>query len=166
MNKANHWRDHKINNTYEESCFKGAKQITGALGEDTETGGAGDVESEEIYYQNHDLETLIPSSSAPLEPPNLYTEFNNVAETFRSAFAQRLKRRNDDDITVLDSLTGAIVTVPEEQDPIPVPSPSLVTRKPPKPHERSSELVRITDVGPDGERQFREVVRKTKIEIF
>ncbi|KAJ4911965.1 Histone-lysine N-methyltransferase family member SUVH9 [Raphanus sativus] len=106
-----------------------------------------------------DLQTPIPTSSSP---PNLYTEFNNVAETFRSAFAQRLKRH--DDVTVLNSLTGAIVTVPEEQDPVPVsvPSPSLVTRKP-KPQERSSELVRITDVGPEGERQFREVVRKTRM---
>ncbi|KAG2240281.1 hypothetical protein Bca4012_024303 [Brassica carinata] len=120
-----------------------------------------------------DLETRIPTSSisnfntpaAPLEP-NLYTEFNNVAETFRSAFAQRLKRHED--VTVLDSLTGAIVPVPEEEEEpkVPVsydPSPSFVTRKQPKPQERSSELVRITDVGPEGERQFREVVRKTRM---
>lgn len=121
-----------------------------------------------------DLETRIPSSSipnfntpAPLEP-NLYTEFNNVAETFRSAFAQRLKRHED--VTVLDSLTGAIVPVPEDEK-VPVshslnndhPSPSSLTRKQPKPQERSSELVRITDVGPEGERQFREVVRKTRM---
>ncbi|KAJ0230725.1 Pre-SET domain-containing protein [Hirschfeldia incana] len=123
-----------------------------------------------------DLETRIPTSSIfnsnpqapPLQQPspNLYTEFNNVAETFRSAFAQRLKRH--DDVTVLDSLTGAIVPVPEEEHPVPVsydPSPSLAaTRKQqPKPQERSSELVRITDVGPEGERQFREVVRKTRM---
>ncbi|CAF2111647.1 unnamed protein product [Brassica napus] len=115
-------------------------------------------------------QTPIPPSSvfnfnnttqSPLDP-NLYTEFNNVAETFRSAFAQRLKRHED--VTVLDSLTGAIVPVPEEQDPDPdpvsYPSQSL---KPRKPQERSSELVRITDVGPEGERQFREVVRKTRM---
>ncbi|CAH8328568.1 unnamed protein product [Eruca vesicaria subsp. sativa] len=103
---------------------------------------------------------------APLEPNLLCREFNNVAETFRSAFAQRLKRHED--VTVLDSLTGAIVPVQEEEEPVPIsyslndPSPSLVTRKP-KPQERSSELVRITDVGPEGERQFREVVRKTRM---
>lgn len=38
----------------------------------------------------------------------------------------------------------------------------VVTRRP-KPQQRSSELVRITDVGPEGERQFREHVRKTRI---
>ncbi|XP_006414898.2 histone-lysine N-methyltransferase family member SUVH9 [Eutrema salsugineum] len=96
--------------------------------------------------------------------PSLYTEFNNVAETFRSAFAQRLNRHED--VTVLDSLTGAIVPVEEEPAPVTYPtsdaSQSVVTRRP-KPQERSSELVRITDVGPEGERQFREYVRKTRM---
>ncbi|CAH8338711.1 unnamed protein product [Eruca vesicaria subsp. sativa] len=120
--------------------------------------------------------TLIPkpepvTDSYPLPPlpsssnleANLNTEYNNVAETVLSALAQRPERHD-----VLDSLTGAIVPVKEEEEPMPVsysldePSPSLVTRRP-KPQERSSELVRITDVGPEGERQFREVVRKTRM---
>ncbi|KAF8088537.1 hypothetical protein N665_0538s0032 [Sinapis alba] len=112
----------------------------------------------------------IPSSSN--FTANLTAEYNNIAETVRSAFAERLMRH--DDVTVLeslDSLTGAIVPVKgeEEGEPMQVsytlndhPPPSLATRRP-KPQERSSELVRITDVGPDGERQFREVVRKTRM---
>lgn len=102
-------------------------------------------------------------SSASVEP-NLDSEFNTVAETFRSAFAQRLKRHED--VTVLDSQTGAIVPVEEEKDPVPYScndaSPSVVTRRP-KPQQRSSELVRITDVGPEGERHFREDLRKTRM---
>ncbi|CAN8324288.1 unnamed protein product [Cochlearia groenlandica] len=65
---------------------------------------------------------------------------------------------------VLDSLTGALVpsnnhpTNDDDDDA----SPSVVTRKP-KPPERSSELVRVTNVGPGGDRQFREIVRKTRM---
>ncbi|CAH2079462.1 unnamed protein product [Thlaspi arvense] len=110
-----------------------------------------------------------PPSAHPSIEPSLFMEFNNVAETFRSAFANRLRRHED--VTVidsLDSLTGAIV--PVEEDPNPVTyslndasaSQSVVTRKP-KPQERSSELVRITDIGSEGERQFREIVRKTRM---
>ncbi|KAJ4889863.1 Histone-lysine N-methyltransferase family member SUVH9 [Raphanus sativus] len=108
-----------------------------------------------------DLETRIPSSSilnfnnTPPVEANLYTEFNNVADTFRSAFAQQ---RHEVDVTVLDSLTGAIVPVPEEEPPS-----LVVTRKPKKTQGRSSELVRITDLGAEGEREFREVVRKTRM---
>ncbi|CAH8276889.1 unnamed protein product [Arabidopsis lyrata] len=103
------------------------------------------------------------------EATNFSSDYITVAETFRSAFAQRLKRH--DDVTVLDSLTGAIVPVEENPDPEPIPvsystndaSPSVVVTRRPKPQQRSSELVRITDVGPEGERQFREHVRKTRM---
>uniref|UniRef100_A0A1J3GIA2 Histone-lysine N-methyltransferase family member SUVH9 n=1 Tax=Noccaea caerulescens TaxID=107243 RepID=A0A1J3GIA2_NOCCA len=101
----------------------------------------------------------------PFFDPNLSTEYNNIRETFCSAFAQSLKRHEDHD-TALDSQTGAIV--PVEEEPLPVSfstndvSPSVVTRRP-KPQQRSSELVRITDVGPEGERQFREDLRKTRM---
>ncbi|VVB01304.1 unnamed protein product [Arabis nemorensis] len=104
-----------------------------------------------------------PPSSVSVEP-NFCSEFNTVAETFRSAFAERLK--GHDDVTVLDSQTGAIVPVEDETDPVPYSgndaSPSVVTRRP-KPQQRSSELVRITDVGPEGERQFREDLRKVRM---
>lgn len=103
------------------------------------------------------------------EATNFSSDYITAAETFRSAFAQRLKRH--DDVTVLDSLTGAIVPVEENPDPEPIPvsystndaSPSVVVTRRPKPQQRSSELVRITDVGPEGERQFREHVRKTRM---
>ncbi|CAE6198978.1 unnamed protein product [Arabidopsis arenosa] len=119
---------------------------------------------------NTNPEALISSPISNFnESTNLSSDYNNVAETFRSAFAQRLKRH--DDVTVLDSLTGAIVPVEENPDPEPIPvsystndaSPSVVVTRRPKPQQRSSELVRITDVGPEGERQFREHVRKTRM---
>ncbi|KAG7547790.1 histone H3-K9 methyltransferase plant [Arabidopsis suecica] len=119
---------------------------------------------------NTNPEALISSPISNFnEATNFSSDSNTVAETFRSAFAQRLKRH--DDVTVLDSLTGAIVPVEENPEPEPIPvsystndaSPSVVVTRRPKPQQRSSELVRITDVGPEGERQFREHVRKTRM---
>ncbi|EOA16199.1 hypothetical protein CARUB_v10004340mg [Capsella rubella] len=127
---------------------------------------------EPITESTQDLSFKLPNSnpqaqiSSPVsnfnELTNLFSDYNNVAETFRSAFAQRLKRH--DDVTVLDSLSGAIVPVEENPEPEPEPVPvSVVVTRRPKPQQRSSELVRITDVGPEGERQFREQVRQTRM---
>ncbi|XP_010435257.1 PREDICTED: histone-lysine N-methyltransferase family member SUVH9 isoform X3 [Camelina sativa] len=124
---------------------------------------------EPITESTQNLAFQLPNSNpqAPIsssnEPSN--SDSDNVAETFRSAFAQRLQRH--DDVTVLDSLTGAIVPVEDNPNPESVPvdasPPSGVFTRRPKPQQRSSELVRITDVGPDGERQFRENVRRTRM---
>lgn len=132
---------------------------------------------EPITESTQNLAFQLPNSNpqAPIpsyisnfnENTNLFSDYNNVAENFQSAFAQRLQRH--DDVTVLDSLTGAIVPVEENPNPEPVPvsysdpSPSVVFTRRPKPQQRSSELVRITDVGPEGERQFREHVRNTRM---
>ncbi|KAL1204630.1 Histone-lysine N-methyltransferase family member SUVH9 [Cardamine amara subsp. amara] len=107
-----------------------------------------------------------PPSSSVVETSNLFSDYSAVADSFLSAFAERLNRH--DDVTVLNSITGAIVPAESNPnqgvDPVPYsandPSPS--TRRP-KQQPRSSELVRITDIGPEGERHFREHVRKTRM---
>ncbi|KAL0802304.1 hypothetical protein Bca101_057480 [Brassica carinata] len=100
--------------------------------------------------------TLIPkpepaNDSDPQAPTPSSSNFTFNLERSHNASAGMMTSR----YRTLDSLTGAIVPVKEEGEPMPVcytlndPSQSL--------------LVRITDVEPEGERQFREVVRNTRM---
>ncbi|KAL6970640.1 Histone-lysine N-methyltransferase member suvh2 [Sarracenia purpurea var. burkii] len=90
------------------------------------------------------------------EKNNVYSEFNRISDAFRTAFADRMEMF--DDVEVLDPDSLAIVPVPEE---IPV---STVAVPPKRRYEkRSSELVRVTDLGVQDQRYFRDVVRKTRM---
>ncbi|CAM8924440.1 hypothetical protein QQ045_022316 [Rhodiola kirilowii] len=92
--------------------------------------------------------------SPTFDQNNVYTEFYRVSELFRTAFAQR----GEEDVSALDSNTGAIVTVPDDSGL----TPSAQTPKR-RNGQRSSELVRITDVGIEDLRYFRENLRTTRM---
>ncbi|EOY06233.1 SU(VAR)3-9, putative isoform 1 [Theobroma cacao] len=129
-----------------------------------------------------------PSSSAPEFPSNLestplsnissstddqnalYSEYFRISELFRSAFAKRLQKYGD--IDVLDPDSRAIVPLPEEQrEPTSETSP-INTSNPDRALSvvgsrrragRSNELVRVTNLGIEDERHFRDVVRRTRM---
>ncbi|KAI7740639.1 hypothetical protein M8C21_013887 [Ambrosia artemisiifolia] len=103
------------------------------------------------------------------DEPDVYSEFNRVSEMFRAAFSGKTGpnrvRSNPKPAGDPDSL--AIVSVPEENRHLAVSDPGL-QRKQPDPGRRrkqlrSSELVRVTNLGVEDERCFRGVVRKTRM---
>ncbi|KAK6914182.1 SET domain [Dillenia turbinata] len=100
-----------------------------------------------------------PSPSFEITPSsddtNVYTEFSRISELFRTAFAKRMQ--SYDDISIVDPNSRAIVPVNEESR-----VPTLVVPKK-KLNQRSSELVRVTDLSIEDERYFRDVVRRTRM---
>ncbi|KAJ7979768.1 Histone-lysine N-methyltransferase family member protein [Quillaja saponaria] len=98
--------------------------------------------------------TPIQTSGISSEENSVYSEFYRISELFRSAFATRLQQYGD--VNVLDPNTRAIVPVPEENQV----STVVVSRKR---SQRSSELVRVTDLGPEDQRYFRNLVRRTRM---
>ncbi|KAL3724655.1 hypothetical protein ACJRO7_029770 [Eucalyptus globulus] len=101
---------------------------------------------------------------SPGEPPSppredsLYTEFHRVSELFRTAFAKGQRRLGGSGGNVVDPDSRAIVPFNAEE------SNQLSTVvKPRINYKRSSELVRVTDLGVEDERYFRDLVRRTRM---
>ncbi|XP_022760402.1 histone-lysine N-methyltransferase family member SUVH9-like [Durio zibethinus] len=116
-------------------------------------------------------ETTPPSniSSSTDDQNALYTEYFRISELFRSAFAKRIQKYGD--VEVLDRDSRAIVSVPEEPQPTSETTPTntsnpdralsvVVSRRR---AGRSNELVRVTNLGIEDERYFRDAVRKTRM---
>ncbi|XP_062166894.1 histone-lysine N-methyltransferase family member SUVH9-like [Alnus glutinosa] len=97
---------------------------------------------------------------------NVYSEFFRVSELFRSAFAKRLQSYGD----VIDPDSRAIVPVPQDSNALESinhnsnnqVSNDVVSRRRSH-HQRSGELVRVTDLGMEDQRYFRDVVRRTRM---
>ncbi|XP_059447885.1 histone-lysine N-methyltransferase family member SUVH9-like [Corylus avellana] len=97
---------------------------------------------------------------------NVYSEFFRVSELFRSAFAKRLQSYGD----VIDPDSRAIVPVPQDSNALDSinhnssdqVSTVVVSRRRSQ-HQRSGELVRVTDLGMEDQRYFRDVVRRTRM---
>uniref|UniRef100_M1CUR7 SET domain-containing protein n=3 Tax=Solanum tuberosum TaxID=4113 RepID=M1CUR7_SOLTU len=85
----------------------------------------------------------------------VHSEYNRISELFQTAFAQSLQRDGDVEANE-DSGCRAIVPVSNEQV-----SDIVITRR--KYEKRSSELVRVTDLKPEDERYFRDLIRKTRM---
>ncbi|XVF62768.1 hypothetical protein PTKIN_Ptkin09bG0035100 [Pterospermum kingtungense] len=111
----------------------------------------------------------IPSSTVD-DQNALYSEYFRISELFRSAFAKRLQKYGD--VEVLDPDSRAIVPVPEEPQPSSEATPTntsnpeqalsvVVSRR--KWPGRSNELVRVTNLGIEDERYFRDVLRRTRM---
>ncbi|KAK6929698.1 SRA-YDG [Dillenia turbinata] len=100
-----------------------------------------------------------PSPSFEVTPSsddtNVYTEFSRISELFRTAFAKQM--RSYGDISVVGPNSRAIVPVDEESRV----STLIVPKK--KLNQRSSELVRVTDLNIEDQRYFRDVVRRTRM---
>ncbi|KAJ9128884.1 hypothetical protein P3X46_034380 [Hevea brasiliensis] len=102
-----------------------------------------------------------PSQSSALsssQEDNVYSEYHRISELFRTAFAKRLQQQYDD-VSVLDPDSRAIVPVNEDSSL----SSVVVTRPPRRYPKRSSELVRVTDLGIEDQRYFRDVCRRTRM---
>ncbi|KAA8527829.1 hypothetical protein F0562_035302 [Nyssa sinensis] len=89
----------------------------------------------------------------PSEENDISSEYHRISELFRSAFAQR-----HGDVDVLDPDSRAIVPVPEENGVSTVDATSRRGYQ-----QRSRELVRITDLGLEDQRYFRDIVRRTRM---
>nr|XP_043631912.1 histone-lysine N-methyltransferase family member SUVH9-like [Erigeron canadensis]XP_043631913.1 histone-lysine N-methyltransferase family member SUVH9-like [Erigeron canadensis] len=81
------------------------------------------------------------ATAASCSSNDVYSEFTRISEMFKTAFNE------------IDPNSQAIVPVPEEPD-------TCRRRNPPG---RSGELVRVTNLGSEDERYFRDVVRKTRM---
>lgn len=88
------------------------------------------------------------------EEDNVYSEYYRISELFRTAFSKRMD--NMGNIDVLDPDSRAIVPVPEENRETDI----VVSRRR---EQRSSELVRVTDLTIEDVRYFRDVVRRTRM---
>ncbi|XP_059632287.1 histone-lysine N-methyltransferase family member SUVH9-like [Cornus florida] len=97
--------------------------------------------------------TRIPHQSS--EESNVYSEYHRITELFQSAFAQELQKYGDGN--VLDPNSLAIVPVPEEN------RLSTIVVTPSARKKRSAELVRVTDLGIEDQRYFRDIVRRTRM---
>ena len=91
---------------------------------------------------------------------NLYSEYNRISELFRTAFAKRLQDQYGDVSVVSDPDSRAIVPVKEGDNNA---LSSVVVSQRPKYQKRSSELVRVTDLGLEDQRYFRDLVRRTRM---
>ncbi|KAM7462339.1 hypothetical protein LguiA_030460 [Lonicera macranthoides] len=97
------------------------------------------------------------------EENNVYSEFNRIQELFKTAFGKG-KGGECVDSEVLDldhDDSRAIVPVPDDRDNNQLSTVVVTSRK--KYPPRSSELVRVTDLGIEDERYFRDYVRKTRM---
>uniref|UniRef100_A0A2P2K099 Uncharacterized protein MANES_03G157200 n=1 Tax=Rhizophora mucronata TaxID=61149 RepID=A0A2P2K099_RHIMU len=100
-----------------------------------------------------------PPSGSSSEESNVYSEYQRVSELFRTAFAPRLQEQYRD-VSVPDRDSSAIVPLVDEN----AVSSVVVSRQRPRRFiPRSSELVRVTDLGLEHQRYFREVVRRTRM---
>ncbi|KAK3019084.1 hypothetical protein RJ639_004953 [Escallonia herrerae] len=98
-----------------------------------------------------------PQQPPPAEETSVYSEFYRISELFRSAFAKRLSQY--DDVDVLDPDSRAIVPVPDPQNQL----STVVVSSRRRYQQRGSELVRVTDLGDEDERYFRDIVRRTRM---
>ncbi|KAI3706196.1 hypothetical protein L6452_23775 [Arctium lappa] len=97
-----------------------------------------------------------PNLFPEVDQNNVYSEFHRISELFRTAFAKNMEKY--DDIQATDPDSQAIVPVPEENQ-----LSTVVVSSRRKYPARSSELVRVTNLGIQDERYFRDVVRKTRM---
>ncbi|KAM7485345.1 hypothetical protein LguiA_001354 [Lonicera macranthoides] len=90
---------------------------------------------------------------------NIYSEYYRISELFNSAFGKGLQKiGNDGEINEVDVESRAIVPVLEQNQ---LSTETVTSRR--RYQQRSSELVRVTDLSAEDERYFRDVVRRTRM---
>ncbi|XP_031097932.1 histone-lysine N-methyltransferase family member SUVH9-like [Ipomoea triloba] len=108
--------------------------------------------SSRIAQEANASESLQNSNEA-----NVYSEFYRISEMFRAAFAKRMQQYGD--VAVVEDPDNSRAIVPVNSDD--QSSSLVISRK--KYQQRSSELVRVTDLKPEDQRYFRDVVRRTRM---
>ncbi|KAL0322603.1 UNVERIFIED_CONTAM: Histone-lysine N-methyltransferase family member SUVH9 [Sesamum angustifolium] len=103
-----------------------------------------------------------PACSPSSSEADVYSEYHRISELFRSAFAQCLQKHED--VAILpdsDPNSSAIVPVPNPETQV---SDIVITPRSGRKYlTRSSELVRVTDLKPDDQCYFRDLIRKTRM---
>ncbi|RAL41990.1 hypothetical protein DM860_016365 [Cuscuta australis] len=102
--------------------------------------------------QEPNASDILPSSNEA----NVYSEFSRISEMFHDAFAKRMQGYGDVD-ALEEPDSRAIVPVNNDEQT----SGLVISKK--KYQQRSSELVRVTDLKPEDQRYFRDVVRRTRM---
>ncbi|KAJ8561216.1 hypothetical protein K7X08_027406 [Anisodus acutangulus] len=92
-------------------------------------------------------------SSNTLENGGVHSEYNRISELFRAAFAQR-----NGDVEAFEDLDCQVIVPVSNDSQV---SDIVIARR--KYEKRSSELVRVTDLKPEDDQYFRDVVRKTRM---
>ncbi|EXC27681.1 Cytosine-HMTase 2 [Morus notabilis] len=92
------------------------------------------------------------TSAMSSDENNVYSEFHRISELFRTAFS----KQNGGALPDSHPDSRAIVPVPEQNQVAEVIIPRKRT-------QRSAELVRVTNLGIEDERYFRNVVRRTRM---
>ncbi|XP_019180766.1 PREDICTED: histone-lysine N-methyltransferase family member SUVH9-like [Ipomoea nil] len=99
--------------------------------------------------------TQPPGAKRSSEEANVYSEFNRISEMFRATFAEKMQGFGD-----VEAGEGpgsrAIVPVNDEAQL----SNSVISKSI---RQRSSELVRVTDLKLEDQRYFRDIVRKARM---
>ncbi|KAK4341634.1 hypothetical protein RND71_040135 [Anisodus tanguticus] len=116
------------------------------------------------FTRNPQLPT--PEIPPGCEETNVYSEYNRISELFKEAFAKRMERFGDVEVVENNDSPIAVVEDPDSHAIVPVNnetqvSEMVITRK--KYPQRSSELVRVTDLKPEDQRYFRDAVRRTRM---
>ncbi|KAJ6430280.1 hypothetical protein OIU84_021642 [Salix udensis] len=114
------------------------------------------------YFSNSQLTPPLSQSTSSEDDNsnNLYSEYNRISELFRTAFAKRLQDQYGDVSVVSDPDSRAIVPVKENDNNA---LSTVVVSPRPKYQKRSSELVRVTDLGIEDQRYFRDLVRRSRM---
>ncbi|XP_010262468.1 PREDICTED: histone-lysine N-methyltransferase family member SUVH9-like [Nelumbo nucifera] len=98
------------------------------------------------------LQEISPVSEFTAEENDLYSEFFRISQLFQSASARKYG-----DVAVLGSNSQAVMPQPE------VSVSMAVARHNKKKSGRSGEMVRVTDMGIEDQRYFRDLVRRTRM---
>ncbi|CAN4091025.1 unnamed protein product [Withania somnifera] len=102
----------------------------------------------------------------------VYSEYNRISELFKEAFAKRMQRFGDVEVVgnqdscvveeeVVDEEPDSRAIVPVNTEDIYNQVSEVITKR--KYQQRSSELVRVTDLKPEDQLYFRDAVRKTRM---
>ncbi|PWA98980.1 histone H3-K9 methyltransferase [Artemisia annua] len=137
------------------------------------------IDDDDVILHNPNpkpIATVVPShadvSDNNLNNDNVFSEYNRIQEMFRTAFANSTKTEpqtfNDDvtDGTMMtssDPNSQAIVPVPDNGNEMSNGGAMMTSSMRKKSVQRSSELVRVTNLAVEDERYFRDVVRKTRM---
>ncbi|KAI9194166.1 hypothetical protein LWI28_003672 [Acer negundo] len=102
--------------------------------------------------------TLVPEPTS--DQDNVFSEYYRISELFRSAFSKRLQQQLQyaDVEAQLDPNSQAIVSVNQDNQ---LSTTVVVPRR--KYEKRSSELVRVQDLGMEDWKYFRDNVRRTRM---
>lgn len=111
-------------------------------------------------------------NSAPHTPSlsdgetHVYSEFNRISELFQAAFAKRLGSKHvgaSADVAAADPDSRAIIPVEDNGSNQLSTSRAANSSSARRLEQRSSELVRVTDLGFEDQRYFRDLVRRTRM---